>query len=110
MKYFSFSGIASRQEYWAVIVIGALAGIFLVPAFGAVALSDEGVTSTVFLVLLGLAVFYVQLAATARRARSAGINPWWAGLLFMPYVNFVVAIVIGCLKPAAPQAEVASDG
>jgi uncharacterized membrane protein YhaH (DUF805 family) len=104
-KYLKFTGLATRSEYWGVILISwavaFLAGMLMI-GFAA-----AGQFSAVIGILLALAVVVVTtwagLATTARRCRDAGINPWFTLTVFIPYVNFVTMIVFGVLD-SKPQA------
>jgi uncharacterized membrane protein YhaH (DUF805 family) len=96
-QYFSFKLTATRSEYWAVQIIG-----FFV--FAAVILL--GMLFTVVQLFFFTAVIYLAaivgyvwlfIATSVRRCRDAGISPWWTLATVIPYVGFVVWIVIGCL-------------
>ena len=99
-KYLNFSRRATRSEYWGVLIIGWLlaAGLSIVTI--AVMILDG------FFVLLGglimlagfIVLIWAMLSTTASRCRDAGINPWWTAASFLPYIGFVVMIVIGCLN------------
>jgi uncharacterized membrane protein YhaH (DUF805 family) len=41
---------------------------------------------------------WLMLATTIRRCHDAGINPWFTVLLLVPYIDFIVFIVFGCLS------------
>jgi uncharacterized membrane protein YhaH (DUF805 family) len=41
---------------------------------------------------------WAVIATSARRCRDAGINPWFAGTILIPYIAIVPWIVFGCLK------------
>lgn len=99
--YFSWTGTAGRSEYWAVIIItwllgivGVLAGIGMASIGGAAAFIG-GLVIVAVVILELWAVF----STAVRRCRSAGITPWWALALLVPYVGFVIMIVLGSLRP-----------
>lgn len=104
LKYFSFSGTATRSEFWGVLFI-TTALIFTVSfVFGfAVALQATllGAASLVALVMVALASIWLCFATTARRCRDAGISPWWTLATIIPYVGTIVFIVLGCIKTDA---------
>jgi uncharacterized membrane protein YhaH (DUF805 family) len=106
-KYFSFSNLATRSEYWAVLIITFFAGMF----GGFIGAAIMGLGSNVALafgavLLLAVVVLgtWVAIATTVRRCRDAGINVWWTLAACVPYVGWIVAIVIGVL-PTATNAE-----
>lgn len=99
-RYFNFTDVATRQEYWAVIFI-----VFAVTLFGSIIL--EGLMFTgatgIYIAIIGLialviAAVWLQFATAARRCRDAGISPWWVLLFFIPYVNLIATVVYGCLQ------------
>ena len=110
-KYFKFDGVATRSEYWGVMIIATLLA-FVFALFGGFALGFGGsagsVLGTIFggLVLLAtiVASVWVSIATGVRRCRDAGINVWWTAGVYVPYIGWIVAIVIGCLKTETPVA------
>jgi len=101
-RYFSFNGVAKRQEYWAVIVIAfALAFVTTLFTEAFVLMNTEGALFGLLFLLAGLvALIWVQLATAVRRCRDAAISPWWVVLFVIPYINFIVTIVFGVLRTA----------
>lgn len=99
-KYLNFSRRATRSEYWGVLIIGWLLAAVLSIVTIAVMILDG------FFVLLGglimlagfIMLIWAMLATTASRCRDAGINPWWTAASLLPYIGFIVMIVIGCLN------------
>ena len=101
-KYLSFTGTASRSEYWGVTIITFICFVIL-NIFGSV-LMTTGEVLGLFLggaLMLATFVFYIWcfLAVTVKRCREAGINTWWTAACFLPYVGFIPWIVFGCLSP-----------
>ena len=104
-KYFKFDGVATRSEYWGVMII-ATALAFVAGLFGGFVLGFGGAGGSTLAVILGglilLATIVISAWATiatcVRRCRDAGINVWWTLGACVPYVGWIVAIVIGCLK------------
>lgn len=106
-KYFKFNGVAARSEYWAVMIIaffasftvGFIGGMFLAAGSNvALALGAALVVGAI------VASAWLVIATTVRRCRDAGINVWWTLAACVPYIGFVVAIVIGAI-PTAVNAE-----
>ena len=99
-KYMSFLGRSTRSEYWAINVASYILLLVLTSL-----VIFSGITNIVGIILAtGLLICGVGLSSwailtvTARRCRDAGINPWWAAALFVPYVGVVPWIVFGCLS------------
>lgn len=103
-KYFSFDGLTARSEYWAttiIILVGSVVSGFIGGFFGGVGSSLESsglVAFGLISMFIGLiACFWASLAVTARRCRDAGITPWWALTLLLPYISIIAIIVFGCI-------------
>ncbi len=101
-QYFKFDGSATRSEYWAVILIGSLCAFILALFGGILIAADLGAVTVVIGGLILAATFigaiWLSIATTMRRCRNAGINTWWTLATIIPYVGWIVTIVIGCLK------------
>lgn len=100
-KYLVPDGLASRQEYWAIMLIcyllitffGSITSIFLfLPSFFIVQ-----IIVGFFATILFLAIVYVMVVAAFRRCRDAGINSWFAMTLLVPTVNIFALVVFGIL-------------
>jgi len=98
--YFSFNGLAKRQEYWAIIFVAFAAAIVTTIFTEALILinTEGAVFGLLFLIAVCIALIWLQLATAARRCRDAAISPWWILLFVIPYINFVVTIVFGVLS------------
>jgi uncharacterized membrane protein YhaH (DUF805 family) len=102
-KYFFFTGNATRSEYWGVNIISYL---LLIPILiVGIIFTFGGLLGSVvggLLILVGVvALSWAVLATTARRCRDAGINPWFAGTILIPWLAIIPFIVFGCLKSNA---------
>lgn len=103
-KYFSFNGMSTRSEYWGINVISGVASFILI-LFGAILVG----TGSNFILGLGIAIMiatfvaaiWLSAAVAVRRCRDAAINPWWAAAMIIPYIGWIVVIVLGCLKTDA---------
>ena len=99
-KYLKFEGRATRSEYWGVMLVSwgiAMAAALL--SIGFVAMGQFGtVMGIIMLMILLVLTSWAGIATAVRRCRDAGINPWFAASLFVPYVNFVTTIVFGVLE------------
>ena len=110
-KYATFSGRASRSEYWwfvlfIMIVALVLSGImmmgmnFTTGEMGALAMIAAGLLGIFY-----LGVLIPSIAVAVRRLHDRNMSGWWylgfIALSFIPLVGFVASIamlVIFCLK------------
>jgi len=104
MKYFSFSGTAKRQEYWAVTLltffVGWITYILTLVFAGVVAIASPmtgGFLIVIFTLAWVVGSIWLILATTVRRCLDADIHPLWVLLWFVPFINFWWYIIIGCL-------------
>ena len=106
-RYLDFSRLATRSEYWGVLIISwILAAIVTIVSLAIIVIDGAAVILGGLIMLTGLvALIWAMLATTASRCRDAGINPWWTAATLMPYLGFVVMIVIGCLGTQSQQQQ-----
>jgi uncharacterized membrane protein YhaH (DUF805 family) len=106
-KYATFSGRASRSEYWwfmltviAVLVLPGL-GFSVAQSLGvpvdAGYLANAVVTvGSIFFAIFGLAILIPSLAVTVRRFHDINLSGWWyLGLVlatFVPVVGFLATL------------------
>jgi uncharacterized membrane protein YhaH (DUF805 family) len=99
-KYLEFTGRATRSEYWAIYLITWL--FVMVATFLFFILSLSGpigmLLGAVVMLATGFFLTWLMAATAARRCRDAGINPWFVLSFIIPYINFIVFIVFGCLS------------
>jgi uncharacterized membrane protein YhaH (DUF805 family) len=99
-RYLDFSRLATRSEYWGVLIISWILAIVLSIVTVAVMVVDGLFVLLGALIMLAgfVVLIWAMLATTASRCRDAGINPWWTAATLIPYIGFVVMIVVGCLS------------
>ena len=93
-KYATFSGRASRSEYWWFTLFNCLVslGIFFL---GALFNSVEVVFG--ISILLCLLLLLPGLAVCVRRLHDTGRSAWWLLVALVPYVGSWILLVIYCL-------------
>ena len=94
-KYVTFSGRATRSEYWYVVLFGYLLALLIV-FLGMIIDSPEliiGLSTVLSLILL-----VPGLAVCIRRLHDTGRSGWWYLLVLIPYIGAVALLVIFCLK------------
>ena len=102
-KYATFSGRASRSEYWWF-------GLFVFFAFIASMLIGALISPSImmFLYVILLVVFFIpSLAVLVRRLHDTGRSGWWALINLVPYVGGIVIFVFTLLE-SGPDNEYGS--
>ena len=102
IDYFRFNGLATRSEFWGVAVVGMAAMIALALVLGFISGSGGPGSAGEAFGAIGLLIAIVggawlSIATCIRRCRDAGINLWWTLGTIVPYIGWVVFIVLGCL-------------
>ena len=96
-RYFAFEGKATRQEYWAIMLITTL--FVFVGQFMAGFL-EAFLGNAIFVILIIIATLLVlclQVATIVRRLRDAELNRWWIVTALIPILSLIPLIVFGCL-------------
>ena len=82
-KYATFSGRATRSEYWYFVLFNALVNILTV-TFDAIVFSSSPVFNTLF----SLIVLIPSLAAAVRRLHDVNRSGWWL-LLWLTIIGII---------------------
>lgn len=112
-KYATFSGRASRAEYWWWALVGAIVGIALdvLVTVGMVATTSDSygystptpgplsIIGYILLVVWGLGVIIPSLALTVRRLHDANMSGWIILLGLVPFVGGIILLVFTLLPP-----------
>ena len=99
-KYITFSGRASRSEYWFfflfTLITGAITAIFDAIVFG---IDDD---SSFFAPLAYLVLFLPGLAAQFRRLHDTGHSGWWVGVFWcgLPVWGYLLLWILENGSPA----------
>ena len=106
--YVDFEGRSTRSDYWFAYLVNALItwGLYIVVAvFGGIAGATDSTVLAIFSLILGfimfiyaVAAFLPGLAVTVRRLRDAGYNWPYIFVAFIPFVGWIILIVLLC-KP-----------
>jgi len=102
-KYATFSGRASRSEFWwfsLFSLVATIAGMFLMMAIAAGILSSVPMKQTqtgmhfplgaLFFILILLALFLPSLAVSVRRLHDLNYSGWWVLAFFL--INLVMNV------------------
>ena len=87
-KYATFTGRASRSEFWWWCLVVFLVGLVLGAVEGSMFGNGYGILSGIF----SLAVLLPNLAVGARRLHDGDRTGWWLLLLLIPILGFLVLI------------------
>lgn len=92
-KYATFSGRASRSEFWYFALFTFLVQlVFAIVGFAAQNIGD------ILSIIFGLAVFIPSLAVGARRLHDIDRTGWWQLIMLVPLVGIIVLIVFWVMK------------
>lgn len=114
-KYATFTGRASRAEYWWWALVGAVVGVVLNIiisagmvtststysgyAYSAPTLGPVSIIGVILAVVWGLAVVVPSLALTVRRLHDVNMSGWMILLGLIPFVGGIIVLVFTLLPP-----------
>lgn len=93
-KYATFSGRASRSEYWYLTLFGYLLSLLIF--FIGYSLNSPELMMGISLVVC-LIFFVPGLAVSVRRLHDTGRSGWWLLLAFIPYIGSIALFIIFCI-------------
>ena len=96
-KYATFTGRASRSEFWWWSLAVFLASLALAAVDGSLSGHGYGVLSSLF----SLAVILPNLAVAARRLHDTDRTGWWQLIVLVPIVGFLVLLYF-LVQPSTP--------
>lgn len=108
-KYATFTGRASRSEYWWWVLAGGIVSIvlsILIVTTGAARMGSDGVwqvqggPGVIFVVLSALwslAIIIPQIALLVRRLHDTNRSGFWAFIYFVPLVGPIILFVFTLL-------------
>ena len=91
-KYATFSGRASRSEYWGFYLFSVLALIVAMILDAVLGLSDAESGVGPFYIICILVLLLPNWAVTVRRYHDRDFRGWW---ILVPFVNFVLLFLKG---------------
>lgn len=110
-KYATFTGRATRQEYWMFtliqmvisisswVLIGTFAGMGDLAGYGIMQDILFGLSGLcyILLVIYNLATFLPSLAVLVRRLHDTGRSGWWVLISLVPVIGIIILIVFLCM-------------
>ncbi|MDQ0633961.1 uncharacterized membrane protein YhaH (DUF805 family) [Arthrobacter pascens] len=113
-KYATFSGRASRSEYWWWTLVSVVVSIILniVINAGSTGSSLSGTATpgpgaifgTILIVIWGLATLVPSLALTVRRLHDGNFSGWLLLLVLVPFLG-ALAVLVFTILPSNPAGQ-----
>ena len=100
-KYATFSGRATRSEYWYFVLIYSITYTILMGIdFAIGTFSKQLMENGSFLGFLStaysLVLFLPSLAVTVRRLHDINKSAWWILLIFVPIIGWIMCLIYLC--------------
>ena len=96
-NYATFTGRATRQQYWMFILFYLLIYIGLTILEMAVGLYDIETQMGLLTTIYSLGLLIPSLAILARRLHDIGRSGWWILLIVIPLIGVIVLIVFALI-------------
>ena len=103
-KYATFSGRASRSEYWYFSLFGSIVALASPLIYSVTARNTVGFAINV---IINLVLLLPYLAVSVRRLHDIDRTGWWVLLLWIPFIPAL--LIFTTVEPAA-QADVSVTG
>ncbi|MFJ4211025.1 DUF805 domain-containing protein [Paenarthrobacter sp. NPDC089675] len=112
-KYATFTGRASRSEYWWWTLVAGIVGIVLnilftsgisVDSDGVPVLGPTYVVGLILAVIWGLATIVPSIALTVRRLHDGNFSGWLVLLILVPVLG-ALAVFVLALLPSNPAGQ-----
>ena len=101
-KYATFSGRASRSEYWYFLLFYLLVNIGANFVASGPVWYGPGAGGPL-LALIPLAFFLPSIAVAVRRLHDIDRTGWWLLIAFIPVIGAIVLLVFACTAPSPGQ-------
>lgn len=96
-RYVTFSGRASRKEFWMFWLIAALLAVAAYAIDQVLGTATEGSVGIIYGIVL-LLHFLPSLSAAVRRFHDTDRSGWWYLILFVPLVGGIIFLVFLCKR------------
>ena len=104
-KYATFSGRASRSEYWWFALANVIVQLLASVVDSAILHSETPALAG----LLSLALLIPGLAVSVRRLHDIGKSGWNLLWIFLPLIGFILLLVWNCKRGDAGDNDYGSD-
>jgi len=105
---FSYTGRISRSRFWGGFFLSLFIPIGVAMAtiipLGLLNISSEIIVSVIsFLIAASMIGFtmYAQICLFIKRLHDLDKTGWFSLLMFIPFVNFILFIILGCIQGTA---------
>lgn len=95
-KYVTFSGRATRSEYWWFALFNILVSVALNVVVQAI--GPESVALSLVAAVVSLGLFLPGLAVSVRRLHDIDKSGWWLLVGLIPLIGFILLLIWFCTK------------
>lgn len=96
-NYATFSGRATRSQYWYFVLISSLIYIGLIVVDLITGTYNEEVGIGLLSAIFTIALFIPNLAILVRRLHDTNRTGWWFFILLIPIIGFIVMLIFLCI-------------
>ena len=93
-KYATFSGRASRSEFWWFVLF-----YFILSFVAGVVQAGDEQLGAILVIVAGLGLFLPNIAVTVRRLHDTDRSGWWFWISLVPFIGLIVLLVFMCMAP-----------
>lgn len=97
-RYATFSGRASRAEYWWAILFNVIVGVVLSVIDSIIGLGRSVGDVELLGGLYSLITILPCVAMSVRRLHDIGRTGWWVFIILLPVIGFFVLLVFHCIR------------
>ncbi|GAB5375158.1 MAG: DUF805 domain-containing protein [Acuticoccus sp.] len=97
-RFATFSGRASRAEYWWAILFNVLVGVVLSVIDSIIGLGRSMGDYELLGGLYSLITILPCVAMSVRRLHDIGRTGWWVFIILLPVIGFIVLLVFHCIR------------
>ncbi|MBP6282317.1 MAG: DUF805 domain-containing protein [Leptotrichiaceae bacterium] len=96
-KYATFSGRATRSEYWYFSLIAIIIVIVLAVIDGILGTYNEDTEIGLISGIFSLVIFIPSLAIMVRRLHDTNRSGWWYFIILIPIIGAIALLVFLCI-------------
>lgn len=96
-NYATFTGRATRQQYWMFYLFYIIFYIILAILDNALGLANAELGTGVLTTIYSLGLLIPSIAILARRLHDIGRSGWWILLIFIPLIGAIVILIFTLL-------------
>lgn len=102
--YATFSGRSTRSEFWGFLLVHLVIMLLISFLERHFAVANPEICFGWYTALYMLVMLIPGLAITVRRLHDSGLRVWWALLLIIPLVGWLIVLLLAArgTRPAGP--------